>query len=271
MDLSVDWPSSSVRIPPDCHDTVASTATPPSGSAGGELAPSSNASPHRHVPRQTRRQQLALQEEHIMLTEEIIRLKFNIATQLGRSDEIELEWHKLIPERTALQVEMENIERECDTLQTETSMTNDQIEQSSIRLRQLTSPEQQRIDQATNDFNAINSELQSLQLEKSSIQDASKNLSEEIEEYKRQAAQLSSEISEIDIERIAVQFDIDDLQEAITKVKAATQEYKSTTDKLDADIAYVKAECDKLEKYNRGLETKIAGNTGRTSGIGERK
>jgi len=170
-----------------------------------------------------------------MLTEEIIRLKFNIATQLGRSDEIELEWHKLIPERTALQVEMENIERECDTLQTETSMTNDQIEQSSIRLRQLTSttsPEQQRIDQATNDFNAINSELQSLQLEKSSIQDASRNLSEEIEEYKRQAAQLSSEISEIDIERIAVQFDIDDLQEAITKVKAATQEYKSTTDKV---------------------------------------
>jgi chromosome segregation ATPase len=254
MDLSVDWPSSAVRISPDCHDTVASTATPPSG--GGDVAPSSNASHAFIIPSDV--------YDHF-ITEEIIRLKFNIATQRGRQDEVQLQWHKLIQERTALQFEMETIERECDTLQTETSMTNDRIEQSSIRLRQLTStisPEQQRIDQATNDFNAINSELQSLQLEKSSIQDASKYLSEEIEGYKRQAAQLSSEISEIDIERIAVQFDIGDLHEAITKAKAASQEHKSTTDKLEADIACVKAECDKLGKHNHGLETKIAGSTG---------
>ena len=101
-----------------------------------------------------------------------------------------------------MQLEMENIEQECDNLHTETTKTKERISESSLRLHQLTSitsPEQQMIDQVTIDHTAMNSEIESLQQEKLSIQDASKNLSDEIEECKRRAAHLSSEISEIDM------------------------------------------------------------------------
>ncbi len=275
MDLSIDWPSPSLRIiSPDCQDTVASTTSSAWNSnyapAAGRSA--TTASPHRRTPRLSRHQQLALQEQRRILTEEIILLKFNIATQRGRQDELQLEWRKLRPERNAMQLELEYIEQECETLQKETMETRDRVQESSLRLRKLTStapPEQQTIDQVTNDFIAIHSEIQTLQQEKASIQDASKNHSEEIEEYKRHAARISSEIFEIDIERIAVQFDIDDLQVAIIKRKAAIQEYKSATNELDIDISCVKAECDKLGRYIRGLEMKVcAGSKGRRSGVG---
>ena len=290
MDLSIDWPSSSLHISPDCHDTVASTTSSSLNNnyataaavAGGGVIPSSvtsssTKSHNRHTtPRLSWQQQSAIQEKRRILTEEIIRLKFNIATQRGRQDELQLDWQKLITERNAMQLEMENIEQECENLQTETTKTKERISESNLRLHQLTStisPEQQMIDQATNDHTAMNSEIQSLQQEKLSIQDASKNLSDEIEECKRHAAQLSSEISEIDIERIAIQFDIDDLHEAISKVKGSIREVKSTTNKLDIDISCIKAECVKLGKHNRGLEMKVcAGSTtGRTSNHGETK
>jgi chromosome segregation ATPase len=291
MDLSIDWPSSSLHISPDCHDTVASTTSSSLNNnyataaavAGGGVIPSSvtssksTKSHNRHTtPRLSWQQQSALQEKRRILTEEVIRLKFNIATQRGRQDELQLDWQKLIAERNAMQLEMENIEQECENLQTETTKTKERISESNLRLHQLTStisPEQQMIDQVTNDHTAMNSEIQSLQQEKLSIQDASKNLSDEIEECKRHAAQLSSEISEIDIERIAIQFDIDDLHEAISKVKGSIREVKSTTNKLDIDISCIKAECVKLGKHNRGLEMKVcAGSTtGRTSNHGETK
>ena len=291
MDLSLDWPSSSLLvISPDCHDTVASTTSSSldnkyataAAAAGGGVIPSSvtsssTKSHNRHTtPRLSWQQQSALQEKRRILTEEVIRLKFNIATQRGRQDELQLDWQKLIAERNAMQLEMENIEQECDNLHTETTKTKERISESSLRLHQLTSitsPEQQMIDQVTNDHTAMNSEIQSLQQEKLSIQDASKNLSDEIEECKRRAAHLSSEISEIDIERIAIQFDIDDLHEAISKVKGSIQEFKSTTNKLDIDISCVKAECVKLAKHNRALEVKVcAGSTtGGTGNHGETK
>lgn len=276
MDLSVDWPSPSLRvISLDCQDTVASTTSSSlnnlnndnSSAAGGR-----EVSPYFHNPRQMRQKQTALQERHRVLTEEIIQLKFNIATQRGRQDELHFDWQKLIPERNALQEEMESTEQECDTLQEEILETKNRIQESTLRLRQLTSitsPEQQTIDQVTNDFVDIDSEIKALQKEKISIQDISKNLSDEIEEYKRHAARLSSEISEIDIDRIAVQFDIDDLHEAINKTKATIREYKSAIHTLDTDIACVKSECVKLGKRNSGLEMKVSAcSSERTSSAG---
>ena len=78
-----------------------------------------------------------LEKEARELTERIIKLKCSIAEQKGKQGELHLDWQKLHTERSAIQVELADLDKECVDIRAETSQTLGEIEKAKLRLDQL--------------------------------------------------------------------------------------------------------------------------------------
>jgi chromosome segregation ATPase len=225
--METDWPSRRDK------DSVTSTSC--------SAATASGSSPSR------RSRQSSLEEQLRALTEEIIELKFKIAEQMGKQDEIQHDWQKLNTEKSSIQQEIAEIDTENDGIRADTDRTREELEKARLRLDHLAkerSPEQKIEDDVRREYTLVQAELKATKEEMEIVEAAGRTLLTDIEHLKVDASRISSEGAKLETE--------------IAKVQKSIQETKSTTAEYDADLRCMRKECEKIAKQNKVLESKIA-------------
>ena len=138
----------------------------------------------------------SLSEQHHELTEQLIRLKFEIAEQKGKHGELQLDWQKLNSEKHTLHTELVDTEEECESIRKETDWIRKEQTKTRQRLDELiaeTAPERKAADDAQAEHNSIQIELDKTKEEFGKVKAAGEELHKTIEELKEHAAEISSE------------------------------------------------------------------------------
>lgn len=239
--METDWPSRRDK------DSVTSTSC--------SAATASGSSPSR------RSRQSSLEEQLRALTEEIIELKFKIAEQMGKQDEIQHDWQKLNTEKSSIQQEIAEIDTENDGIRADTDRTREELEKARLRLDHLAkerSPELKIEDDVRREYTLVQAELKATKEEMEIVEAAGRTLLTDIEHLKVDASRISSEGAKLETESDELGLDILCLRGEVAKVQKSIQETKSTTAEYDADLRCMRKECEKIAKQNKVLESKIA-------------
>ncbi len=239
--METDWPS---RRDKDSATSTSCSAATASGS-----------SPSRRSRRSS------LEEQLRALTEEIIELKFKIAEQMGKQDEIQHDWQKLNTEKSSIQQEIAEIDTENDGIRADTDRTREELEKARLRLDHLAkerSPEQKIEDDVRIEYTLVQAELKATKEEMEIVEAAGRTLLTDIAHLKVDASRISSEGAKLETESDELGIDIFGLRGEIAKVQQSIQETKSTTAEYDADLRCMRKECEKIAKQNKVLESKIA-------------
>jgi chromosome segregation ATPase len=239
--METDWSSRRDR------DSITSTSC--------SAATASGSTPSRRSRRSSLKDQLRA------LTEEIIELKFKIAEQMGKKDEIQHDWQKLNTEKSSIQEEIANIDTENNGIRADTDQTREELEKARLRLDRLAkerSPEQKVEDDARREYTSVQAELKATKEEMDIVEAAGRTLLTDIENLKGNASRISSEGAKLETESNEVELEIFSLRGEIATVQQSIQETKSTTAEYDADLRFIRKECEKIAKQNEVLESKIA-------------
>lgn len=204
---------------------------------------------------------MSLDVQHRTLTDQIVDLKFHIAEQKGKHEELSLDWNKLHSEQTACQSELGDIDEECDDIRAETEEMTEEIERAKQRLAQIITdmaPDQQAVEEVRNECNAELEVLNSMKEEQDQIEAAGETLRTTIDDLKGDASRISSERATLASESLVVEREIDELREEIASIKHMMEEATGTTDKCQTEIARLRKESDTFARQNEVLESKIA-------------
>jgi chromosome segregation ATPase len=205
--------------------------------------------------------QSSREEQLRALTKEIIALKFNIAEEMGKQDEIKHDWQKLNTEKSSIQEEIADIDVENDVLRADTERVREALGQAMLRLELLAkerSPEQKVEDDVRREFNSVQAEFKAAKVEMDIVDAAGHSLLTDIENLKRDASRKSSNTAKLEAESDEVSCEISKLREEIAKVQQSIQETKSKSAKYDKELISVRKECEKIANQNKTLESKIA-------------
>ncbi len=205
--------------------------------------------------------QSSREEQLRALTKEIIALKFNIAEELGKQDEIKHDWQKLNTEKSSIQGEIADIDVENDVLRADTDRVREELGKAKLRLELLAkerSPELKVEDDVRREFTSVQAELKVTKVEMEIVDSAGHSLLTDIENLKRDASRKSSDKAKLEAESDEVGCEISNLWEEITKVQQSIHETKSKSAEYDTHLINVRKECEKIANRNKALESKIA-------------
>mmetsp|Transcript_31001 Transcript_31001/g.64952 ORF Transcript_31001/g.64952 Transcript_31001/m.64952 type:complete len:263 (+) Transcript_31001:265-1053(+) len=247
--VPTDW---SVRK--ELDGSVASTscsATIASGLLSSPSPPILPSGPTRRV---------TLEEQGRFLTKQIIQLKFNIAEQKGKQEELNLDWRRLHTEKNACQSELADIDKECDAIRAETEEVREEAKRAQDRLDGITMgryPERKEMEDVTKEYDAAKAELRGTEEEMEKVKVAGEELRTSIENLKGKASQISSDRARLATESEGVEREVEELWEEIAKMKQSVHEEKSRESQYLAELAGIRKESEKLAKQNEILESKI--------------
>jgi len=205
--------------------------------------------------------QMTLEEQHRMITEEVIQLKCNIAEQKGKQDELNFDWQKLHTEQSEIQEALVEINTECDDLKFEIDQTTEDLEKAKLRLDLLATerlPEQKIADEVRDGYISVQAELKATEVQMEHVKSSGESLHREIEDLKQNAAQISSDRANLATESDKVEREIKDLRGGIAKMRLSVQETKSSTAMYQVDLTCIRKGSEKIAKQNEVLESKIA-------------
>ncbi len=202
----------------------------------------------------------SLSEQHHQLTEQLIRLKFEIAEQKGKHGELQFDWQQLNSEKHAIHSEIVETEKECASIQDETIQIRVAQTQARGRLDRLVAdniPEHKAADEVKAEHETIQSELQTTKEEIHNVKSAGDKLQWTIENLKEHAAEISSERVKLSTQSDEVITEIETLKKDIIAMRCSIQNTKEKSDQYEKDLVEARKENLIMSKQNDALESKI--------------
>ncbi len=203
----------------------------------------------------------SLAEQHHQLTEQLIRLKFEIAEQKGKHGELQFDWQKLNSEKHAIHSEIVEAEKECASIHDETNQIKVAQTDTRKRLDRLVEdniPEQRAADEVKAEHETIQSELQTTKDKIHKVKAAGEELQKNILNMKEHAAEISSERVKLSTQSDEVTSEIETLKKDIIAMRRNIQSTKEESDQYEKDLDEAIKENLVLTKENHALESKIA-------------
>ncbi|KAL7534363.1 hypothetical protein ACHAWF_004808 [Thalassiosira exigua] len=205
--------------------------------------------------------QPTLEEQHQMLTDQIIKLKFSIAEQKAKRDELRLDWQKLHNEQTDIQEDILDLDNESDDIQANINEANEEMEKYKRRLDQLAmeqAPEQLLADEVKSEYEEAQAELRGAQAEMDRVRTSGESLRATIEGLKANSSEISLEKVKLAEGGDTAEREIGELKAEIAKMQQSVQEAKSHAEEYQEELKAVSNESEKVAKLNEALESKIS-------------
>mmetsp|Transcript_1259 Transcript_1259/g.1735 ORF Transcript_1259/g.1735 Transcript_1259/m.1735 type:complete len:241 (-) Transcript_1259:44-766(-) len=202
----------------------------------------------------------SLSEQHHQLTEQLIRLKFEIAEQKGKHGELQFDWQKLNSEKHTIHSEIVETEKECASIHDETNKIRAAQTETRQRLDRLVEdniPEKRAADEVKAEHETIQSELQATKDKLHNVKAAGEELQKKILNMKEHAAEISNERVKLSTQSDEVMTEIETLKKEIVAMRCNIQSTKEDSEQYEKDLVEARKENLILSKENHALESKI--------------
>jgi len=202
-----------------------------------------------------------LSEQHHQLTEQLIRLKFEIAEQKGKHGELQFDWKKLNSEKHSLHTDLIDNEKECASIRDEIHRIREEQTQARLRIDQIVAgnaPERTAVAEVKAEHDTIQAELLTTKEEFQKVKASGEELHRTIEDLKERAAEISSERVKISSNSERVMTDIERLKKEIVAMRSSVQHTGEKSEQYEKDLVVARKESEQLAKQNDALESKIS-------------
>ena len=202
-----------------------------------------------------------LSEQHHQLTEQLIRLKFEIAEQKGKHDQLQFDWQKLNTEKHSIHEDILTIEKECKSIRDETGRIRVEKMQTRQRLDKIVAQNEsvRRVaDEAKAERDKAQSALHTKKDELKLVKTAGEEMQRTILTLRENAAVISSDRAKLSSQNDGVIAEIETLKKHILDMRISVQSTKDKSEKYGKDLIETQKESELLAKQNDILESKIA-------------
>ena len=214
----------------------------------------------------THRSSPSLDEEHQLLTEQIVQLKMELATWKGKQDEHNLTRQHLNADVKALREEIAMIEAECITYQNNTAQSREEMATAMNDLHQLrlnVAIEEEEVEPLRIQHETTVAELHAAREEFDQVKKEEESMQKEIDKLENDKTRIASKKSQIDSEVNKLESDIDNMQKEVDAAQQIIHESSSQLQYFQAELEEVKKDNHTICRKNEKIEGRIAALSGR--------